>query len=101
MRVCLPTTLLLFLNALLHAQTVGITVNTLKNRTPVSLYLYGRNNSLSADPSSPVTTANWQLYKDAGLNFFRENGGNDAHNDHRPHRSGARCILYQDSRRNA
>ncbi len=77
MRVCLPATLLLILYGPIHAQTVAITVNTLKNRTPVSPYLYGRNNSLSADPSSPVTIGNWQLYKDAGLNFFRENGGND------------------------
>src|SRR5580693_2788682 len=77
MRVCLPTTLLLILFSSLHAQNVQITVNTLKNRTPVSPYLYGRNNSLSADPSSPVSAANWQLYKDAGLNFFRESGGND------------------------
>jgi len=77
MRVCLPTVLLLCLLDSSHAQTVQITVNTLKDRTPVSPYIYGRNNSLSADPSSPVSAANWQLYKDAGINFFRENGGND------------------------
>ena len=69
--------LLLLLYGGLHAQSVQITVNTLNNRKPVSPYIYGRNNSLSSDPGSPVTAANWQLYKDAGVNFFRENGGND------------------------
>src|ERR1700733_8247602 len=77
MRVCLPAILLLFLSGSPYAQTVQITVHTQNNRTPVSTYLYGRNNSLSSDPSSPVSAANWQLYKDAGLNFLRENGGND------------------------
>lgn len=77
MSVCLPTILLLFLTCSSCAQTVQITVNTQKGRTAVSPYLYGRNNSLSADPSSPVSAATWQLYKDAGVNFFRENGGND------------------------
>ena len=77
MRVCLPSILLLFLSGSPYAQTVQITIHTQNNRTPVSPYLYGRNKSLSSDPSSPVTAANWQLYKDAGLNFFRENGGND------------------------
>lgn len=77
MRKSLPTILLLFLTRLSPAQTVQITINTQNNRTPVSPYIYGRNNSLSADPSSPVSAANWQLYKDAGVTFFRENGGND------------------------
>jgi hypothetical protein len=69
--------LLLLLPLLSPAQAVQITINTQNNRTPVSPYIYGRNNSLSDDPSSPVSAANWQLYKDAGVNFFRENGGND------------------------
>jgi Glycoside hydrolase family 44 len=77
MRISLPAILLLILQGSTHAQTIQITIHTQNNRTPVSPYLYGRNNSLSDDSTSPVSAANWQLYKDAGLNFFRENGGND------------------------
>lgn len=77
MREGLLAIILSFVYSSLHAQTVQITVHTQNSRTAVSPYLYGRNNSLSDDPSSPVSAANWQLYKDAGLNFFRENGGND------------------------
>ena len=58
-------------------QNVQVTVKVLSNRIAISPYIYGRNNSLSDDPGSPVSAVNWQLYKDAGLNFFRENGGND------------------------
>jgi hypothetical protein len=77
MRICLLATLLLFLYGSPRAQTVTITVNTQQSRMPVSPCLYGRNNSLSDDPSNPVSAAGWQLYKDAGVRFFRENGGND------------------------
>ncbi|HSC38484.1 MAG TPA: glycoside hydrolase family 44 protein, partial [Chitinophagaceae bacterium] len=49
----------------------------LSGRKPVSPFIYGRNNSLSDDPSNPVSTAIWQRYLDAGLNFYRENGGNN------------------------
>ena len=76
MRVCLPA-ILLILYLPSYAQSVQITVNTQKNRIPVSPFLYGRNNSLSDDPSNPVSAASWQLYKDAGVRLFRENGGND------------------------
>jgi len=77
MRVSPPAILLLILSGSSHAQTIQITVHTQNNRTPVSPYLYGRNNSLSDDSTTPVSAASWQLYKDAGVNFFRENGGND------------------------
>jgi hypothetical protein len=78
MRKSLPTILLLLsLVFASRAQTVQVTVHSQSDRKPVSPYIYGRNNSLSADPGSPVSAANWQLYKDAGVNFFREDGGND------------------------
>ncbi len=54
---------------------VQIQVDIMSGRKVISPYIYGRNNSLSDDPANPVTAANWQLYKDAGVNFFRENGG--------------------------
>lgn len=69
--------LLLCVQQSLTAQNVQINVDLLSGRKPVSPYIYGRNNSLSDAPSSPLSAANWQLYKDAGLNFFRENGGNN------------------------
>jgi hypothetical protein len=77
MRICVLAILLLPFAGPLRAQTVQITVNTQKGRTPVSPWLYGRNNSLSDDPSSPLSAASWQLYRDAGVHFFRDNGGND------------------------
>jgi hypothetical protein len=61
----------------LMAQNVTVNVDILSDRKTVSPYIYGRNGSLSDDPSSPLSAATWQLYKDAGVNFFRENGGND------------------------
>jgi hypothetical protein len=67
----------LSLSGSIRAQTVQITVNTQKNRVPVSQWIYGRNNSLSDDPSNPLPAASWQLYRDAGVRFFRDNGGND------------------------
>jgi hypothetical protein len=69
--------LLLWPGHTLIAQNVQINVDLQTGRRVVSPYIYGRNGSLSDDPGSPVSAGNWQLYKDAGLNFFRENGGND------------------------
>jgi hypothetical protein len=77
MKQLFSTGLLLCLYAALNAQNVQVTVNVFNNRKAVSPYIYGRNNSLSDDPGSPVSANNWQLYKDAGVNFFRENGGNN------------------------
>ncbi|HMH23262.1 MAG TPA: glycoside hydrolase family 44 protein [Puia sp.] len=59
------------------AQTVQVQVDILSGRRTVSPYIYGRNNSLSDNAGSPLSATQWQLYKDAGLNFFRENGGNN------------------------
>lgn len=58
------------------AQTT-ITVNATQNITPISPWIYGRNNNTSDKPSAPVSSQNWQLYNDAGLRFYRENGGNN------------------------
>jgi hypothetical protein len=59
------------------AQNVQVQVSVLSDRRPVSPYIYGRNNSLSDNAGSPLPATQWQLYRDAGVNFFRENGGND------------------------
>jgi len=71
------TLLLLLIYSGLLAQTVRVAVDLQSNRKPVSPFIYGRNNSVSDDPASPTSAATWQLYKDAGLNFYRENGGNN------------------------
>ena len=61
----------------LEAQ-IQITVNPEQEIKDISPYIYGRNNSLSDSPSSPTTAQSWQLYKDAGVTFFRESGGNNS-----------------------
>lgn len=55
---------------------VKIVINASSSPKPISKYLYGRNNSLSGDPGSSFTPK-WTMYKDAGLNFLRESGGNN------------------------
>lgn len=62
---------------ILNAQNVQVTVKIFDNRKAVSPYIYGRNNSITDFIGNPVPANTWQLYKDAGLNFFRENGGNN------------------------
>jgi len=77
MKQFLAASFLLCMYVTLNAQNVQVTVNVFNNRRAVSPYIYGRNNSLSDNPGSPTSANNWQLYKDAGVNFFRENGGNN------------------------
>ena len=60
----------------LNAQ-IQITVNPTQEIKEISPYIYGRNNSLSDDPKS-IDKPSWQLYKDAGVTFFRESGGNNS-----------------------
>ena len=57
---------------------IQITVNPTQEIKEISPYIYGKNNSLSDNPSNPVTSSNWQLYKDAGVKLFRESGGNNS-----------------------
>ena len=61
----------------LRAQ-IQIAVNPSQEIKKISPYIYGRNNSLSDSPSSPTSSKTWQLYKDAGVTFFRESGGNNS-----------------------
>lgn len=56
---------------------VSITIDASVQPTPVSRYLYGRNNSLSDDPSKPLTAGDWARLRDAGVTIFRESGGNN------------------------
>jgi hypothetical protein len=57
---------------------VEITVDADLERIPISPYIYGKNNSLSSNPSNPVSVSQWNLFRDAGVKMFRENGGNNA-----------------------
>ena len=61
-----------------YSQTVNISIDVLQNRRAVSPYIYGKNNSLSNNPSNPLSVAEWQRLKDAGIMLFRENSGNNA-----------------------
>ncbi len=61
-----------------RAQNITLQVNAGEGRLPVSPYLFGRNNNLSDNSGSPTSAANITLYKEAGLRFARENGGNNA-----------------------
>ncbi|MCX6181799.1 MAG: T9SS type A sorting domain-containing protein [Bacteroidetes bacterium] len=71
-------TLLVFASFSLIAQSAAtITVDATKNVSSISPWIYGRNNNTSDDPSKPTSNTNWQLYNDAGLRFYRENGGNN------------------------
>jgi len=58
--------------------TVNISIDANAKRKLISPNIYGRNNNLSDSKTSPTKSANWQLYKEAGLRFFRENGGNNS-----------------------
>jgi hypothetical protein len=60
------------------AQTVNITIDATSNLRPISPGIYGKNNCLSDDPDKPLSATKWQFLKDAGVKFFRENGGNNA-----------------------
>ena len=45
---------------------------------PVSPFLYGKNNSVSDNPSDPLTAVEWLKLRDAGVTFLRESGGNNS-----------------------
>ena len=57
---------------------VEITVDASAGRKPISPYIYGKNNSLSDNPSNPISASTWEKFRQAGLKMFRENGGNNA-----------------------
>lgn len=55
-----------------------ITVDASTGRKLISPALYGKNNSLSDSPGSPLKESDWQFLRDAGVRLFRENGGNNS-----------------------
>ena len=68
-----------FMFPALKAQShVTLTITASAKPTPVSPYIFGRNNNLSDNKSSPLSAAQWQNLRDLGIQMFRENGGNNA-----------------------
>ena len=60
------------------AQTVTVTVQADSGRKAISPWIYGRNNSVSHDSTSPTSAAILTIYKDAGIRMLRENNGNNS-----------------------
>ncbi len=75
-KICFPLGIL-FVCQITTAQTVAVTVDANAGRKSISPYIYGKNNNVSDDASSPTTSAEWNMMRDAGLRFARENGGNN------------------------
>jgi hypothetical protein len=69
---------LIFMLIILPVFAVDINVDASAGRKPISPYIYGRNNSLSDNPSRPTSEDDWDLYREAGIKMFRECGGNNA-----------------------
>lgn len=58
---------------------VTVTVDAMGEKKNISPYIYGRNNSFSStDPNWTLPAKDLIMLKDAGVTFFRENGGNNA-----------------------
>lgn len=54
-----------------------VSIDVAQDQLAVSPYLYGKNGGLSDNPQSPLTAADWQLMRDAGVRLLREHGGNN------------------------
>lgn len=60
----------------LSAQTINVSVDASQDRKAVSPYIYGKNDGVG-HPSSPLSEAGFQLFRDAGVRMLRMNGGNN------------------------
>lgn len=69
----------LFVSLFVHTYAqINVTIDLSAEPQVVSPYIYGRNNSLSDNPGSPLPAAEWTRIKDSGLRFLRESGGNNS-----------------------
>jgi len=66
---------LFFISSLTFAQ-ISVTVDFNQEGRRYSSYIFGKNNSLSGKPESPLSEGDWIRLKDSGITIFRENGGN-------------------------
>jgi hypothetical protein len=69
---------LVFILIITQSLAVEIIVDASAGRKPISPYIYGRNNSLSDNANDPLSAADWQFLRDAGVTLFREGGGNNS-----------------------
>jgi hypothetical protein len=69
---------ILVLLSITQISAVEIIVDASSERKPISPYIYGRNNSLSDNSSSPLSQVDWEFYRQAGVRMFREGGGNNS-----------------------
>jgi hypothetical protein len=60
-----------------YAQTT-VTVDFNQQGRIYSEYIFGKNNSFSGDPNSPLSVADLIRLEDSGITIFRENGGNNS-----------------------
>lgn len=65
-----------FVFVLAQLLPVQIAVDADADRRPVSPYIYGMNNAVSAWPGQEPNI-DWQRLRDAGVRLFRENNGNN------------------------
>ena len=77
-KICIFLLLQLFSCAASFSQDVVVTVNATNEKKAVSPYIYGRNNSFSNSFGTASYATDVALFKEAGLRFARENGGNNA-----------------------
>jgi len=77
-RILLALLALVCSKPLWSQEKVNITVDAGAIHSPVSPYIYGKNNSLSDDPSKALNQAQWDFLRDLGIMMFRENGGNNS-----------------------
>lgn len=67
-------------------RTVSISVDVNSNRKVISPSIYGKNNCLADDPGNPSSNYNaqgqkpnnWAFFKNVGLRFMRDGGGNNS-----------------------
>lgn len=59
-------------------QPVIVTIDAGAEKTKISPFIFGKNNSLSGNVNNPVSATQWQRLKDLGITVFRENGGNNS-----------------------
>ena len=78
MKKTLITLLFACIGQIFFAQTAQVQVDILAKRKNVSPYIYGRNNSINNFNNNPLSSAQWQFLRDAGVTMFRENGGNNS-----------------------
>lgn len=69
--------LLCFFSVQVFSQ-VTVTIDFDQEGRSYSKYIFGKNNSLSGKPESPLLADEWTRLKDSGITIFRDNGGNNS-----------------------